>query len=280
MNRDQISNAKRVVIKIGSSTLTGKAGERLDKKNVDAIVEVVATLRSRGSEVVLVSSGAIATGLAPLGLHTRPTDLATQQAAASVGQGLLISHYSQSLARHSLLSSQVLLTIDDFTREEHYANAQRTLFKLIELDVVPIINENDSVGVQEIRFGDNDRLAALVAYLIGADLLVLVSDIDALYDALPSTPGAARVSQVENVAELQDIQIGGVGSSGVGSGGMVTKIDAARIATSVGITMLLTSLEKLSVALDGDDEGTIFKTSVVQKPASSHEDIKPFVSKP
>jgi glutamate 5-kinase len=185
-----------------------QSGEQLDKTHVDAIADIVAKLRNNGSEVVLVSSGAIATGLAPLGLTVRPTDLATQQAAASVGQGLLISYYNQALTRHSLLSSQVLITIDDFVREEHYQNAQRTLFKLLELGVVPIINENDTVGVQEIRFGDNDRLAALVAHLIGADFLVLVSDIDALYDAPPTQANAKRISHVPDVNALEGVQIG------------------------------------------------------------------------
>ena len=279
MNRDQISNAKRVVIKIGSSTLTGKAGEQLDSTHVDAIADIVAKLRDSGSEVILVSSGAIATGLAPLGMSTRPTDLATQQAAASVGQGLLISYYNQALSQHKLLSSQVLLTIDDFVRPEHYENAQRTLFKLLELKVVPIINENDTVGVQEIRFGDNDRLAALVAHLIGADFLILVSDIDALYDAPPSTPEAQRISTIPDVNNLEGIQIGGVGASGVGSGGMVTKIDAAKIATSAGITMLLTSLEKLPLALSGSDEGTLFEATA-EVGASSYDQIMSFFVKP
>lgn len=279
MNRYQISNAKRVVIKIGSSTLTGKAGEQLDSTHVDAIADIVAKLRDSGSEVILVSSGAIATGLAPLGMSTRPTDLATQQAAASVGQGLLISYYNQALSQHKLLSSQVLLTIDDFVRPEHYENAQRTLFKLLELKVVPIINENDTVGVQEIRFGDNDRLAALVAHLIGADFLILVSDIDALYDAPPSTPEAQRISTVPDVNNLEGIQIGGVGASGVGSGGMVTKIDAAKIATSAGITMLLTSLEKLPLALSGSDEGTLFEATA-EVGASSYDQIMSFFVKP
>jgi len=279
MNRDQISNAQRVVIKIGSSTLTGKAGEQLDTTHVDAITDIVAKLRDSGSEVILVSSGAIATGLAPLGMSTRPTDLATQQAAASVGQGLLISYYNQALSRHKLLSSQVLLTIDDFVRPEHYENAQRTLFKLLELKVVPIINENDTVGVQEIRFGDNDRLAALVAHLIGADFLILVSDIDALYDAPPSNPEARRISTVPDVNNLEGIQIGGVGTSGVGSGGMVTKIDAAKIATSAGITMLLTSLEKLPLALSGSDEGTLFEATA-EVGASSYDQIMSFFIKP
>ena len=210
MKRNQIGSATRVVIKIGSSTLTGKAGEQLDKNNVESIVEVVAHLRAKGKEVVLVSSGAIAAGLAPLGMSVRPKDLATQQAAASVGQGLLISYYNEAFTRHSLISSQVLLTIDDVVRRAHYQNAQRTLFKLLQLGVVPIINENDTVGVQEIRFGDNDRLAALVSHLIGADLLVLVTDIDGLYDAPPSSPGAKRIADQIGLGEgrLATEQIG------------------------------------------------------------------------
>ena len=215
--------------------------------------------------MVVVSSGAIATGLAPLGFTSRPKDLATQQAVASVGQGLLIARYNDSFSRHSIISSQVLLTIDDVVRRSHYQNAQRTLFKLIQLGVVPIINENDSVGVQEIRFGDNDRLAALVSHLIGADLLVLVTDIDSLYDAPPTRENSKRISYVESVANLGDIEIGGIGSSGVGSGGMVTKIEAARICTGAGITALLTSLAHLNKALAGEDVGTIFKASEQKK---------------
>jgi len=267
MNRDQILNAKRVVIKIGSSTLTGKAGEQLDKSQVKKIVDVVATLREAGKEVVLVSSGAIAAGLAPLGMTVRPKDLATQQAAASVGQGLLISYYSEELSQRSLLASQVLLTIDDVVRRAHYQNAQRTLFKLLQLGVVPIINENDTVGVQEIRFGDNDRLAALVSHLISGDLLILVTDIDSLYDAPPSNPSAKRISHVSDLTNLSDVQIGGVGSSGVGSGGMVTKIEAARISTGAGVSMLLTSLDKLPTALKGEDVGTFFQASSDRKPS-------------
>jgi glutamate 5-kinase len=232
MNREAVTSAKRVVIKIGSSSLTGKAGAALDDSSVEKIVKVVADLKSRGAEVLVVSSGAIAAGLAPLGLTTRPKDLATQQAAASVGQGLLIARYTDHLARHKITASQVLLTTEDVVRRSHYQNAQRTLTKLISLGVVPIINENDSVGTQEIRFGDNDRLAALVALLVNADLLVLVSDIDALYDAPPSQAGAKPIHEVANISEIDSLTLGGAGSAGVGSGGMVTKVEAARISTS------------------------------------------------
>ncbi len=261
------ASAKRVVLKVGSSSLTGSAGSELNTSAVDSLTEIVAGLKAAGKEVVVVSSGAIAAGLAPLGLTSRPKDLATQQAAASVGQGLLVAQYTQAFKKHSLVASQVLLTIEDVVRRSHYQNAQRTLFRLLQLGVVPIINENDSVGTQEIRFGDNDRLAALVSHLIGADLLVLVSDIDALYDAPPSQPGATRIAHVTSLADLAQAEVGGVGASGVGSGGMVTKIEAARISTGAGIAMFLTSLAKLPGAIAGDDVGTIFDPVHDRKPS-------------
>ena len=259
MNRGAITSAKRVVIKIGSSSLTGSAGSELDPHAVQKVVDLAFSLKKRGADVVVVSSGAIAAGLAPLGLKVRPKDLATQQAAASVGQGLLIAQYGEKFKAHGVISSQVLLTTEDVVRRSHYANAQQTLTKLLTLGVVPIINENDTVGTQEIRFGDNDRLAALVALLIQADLLVLVSDIDALYDAPPTQSGAQPIRYVANMSDIESISLGGAGSSGVGSGGMVTKVEAARIATSAGIPMLLTSLHESGHALAGEDLGTFFE---------------------
>ena len=258
MDRTYVTSAKRIVIKIGSSSLTGAAGSQLDAAAVEKIVSVIADLKARGAEVALVSSGAIAAGLAPLKLTTRPKDLATQQAAASVGQGLLIARYNQAFSEHSILASQVLLTTEDIVRRSHYQNAHQTLAKLLSLGVVPIINENDTVGTQEIRFGDNDRLAALVALLIGADLLVLISDIDALYDAPPSQAGAKAIHEVISMADIESIALGGAGSAGVGSGGMVTKVEAARISTSAGIPMLLTSLAQSSEAIAGEKVGTLF----------------------
>ena len=254
-------NAKRIVIKVGSSTLTGSAGTSLNGQAVAKLVDAVAELKSAGKEVIVVTSAAIAAGMAPLGLTERPTDLATQQASASVGQGLLIAKYSEEFTRHNIVSSQVLVTGDDLSRDLHKENAKRTLMRLLELGVVPIINENDSVGTEEIRLGDNDRLAALVLQLIGADLLVLVSDIDALYDAPPTQAGSNRIAKVTNFAELKGIEIGGVGASGVGSGGMVTKIQAAEIAIVSGANMLLTDLAHLSDALSGKDFGTIFTSN-------------------
>jgi len=258
MDRNAVTSAKRIVIKIGSSSLTGTAGSQLDSASVEKIVSVIAALKSRGAEVALVSSGAIAAGLSPLKLTTRPKDLPTQQAAASVGQGLLIARYNEAFSAHSILSSQVLLTTEDIVRRSHYQNAHQTLAKLLSLGVVPIINENDTVGTQEIRFGDNDRLAALVALLIGADLLVLVSDIDALYDAPPSQAGAQAIHEVLSMSDIESIALGGAGSAGVGSGGMVTKVEAARISTSAGIPMLLTSLAQSAEAISGSKVGTFF----------------------
>src|SRR6185503_18406126 len=183
--RAQVAQAGRVVVKVGSSSLTTAEGG-IDPVRLAALVDALAGVRARGAEVVLVSSGAIAAGLAPLDLPRRPRDLATQQAAASVGQGLLVQPYNQAFARHGIVAGHVLLTVDDVTRRSHYRNAYRTFAKLLELGVLPVVNENDTVATSEIRFGDNDRLAALVAHLVHADLLLLLSDVDGLYDGNPA----------------------------------------------------------------------------------------------
>ena len=263
-SREEVLKAKRVVLKVGSSSLTGSAGAGLDTNAVDKLVDAVAILRKRGVEVLVVSSGAIAAGLSPLGLTTRPKDLATQQAAASVGQGLLIYRYTESFARHGITASQVLITSDDVVRRSHYRNAQRTFDRLLALGVVPVINENDTVGTQEIRFGDNDRLAALVSHLVHADLLILLSDIDALYDAPPTSANAKQITDVRDFGLLDDAQIGGAGNAGVGSGGMVTKVEAARIATGAGIPVVLTSLANVSSAVSGAEIGTLFHANGVR----------------
>ena len=233
-----VAGARRVVVKVGSSSLTTAAGG-IDPARVRQLVEVLAAARGRGAEVVLVSSGAIAAGLAPLGLTRRPRPLAAQQAAASVGQGLLAHRYQEEFARHGLVTGQVLLTAEDVTRRAHYRNAYQTFAKLLELGVLPIVNENDTVATSEIRFGDNDRLAALVAHLVHADLLVLLSDVDGLYDGPPSRPGARLLPDVRSAADLDAVTIGSPGAAGVGTGGMVTKVEAARIATGAGIPVVL-----------------------------------------
>ncbi|WP_415940919.1 glutamate 5-kinase [Streptomyces sp. 067-1] len=255
--RQAVGEARRIVVKVGSSSLTTAAGG-LDADRVDALVDVLAKVRGADKEVVLVSSGAIAAGLAPLGLRRRPRDLARQQAAASVGQGLLVARYTASFARYGVRVGQVLLTSDDMSRRAHHRNASRTLDKLLAMGAFPIVNENDTVATDEIRFGDNDRLAALVAHLVRADLLVLLSDVDGVYDGDPSRPDTSRIAEVRAPADLADIEIGSAGKAGVGTGGMATKVEAARIAAGAGIPVVLTSAVHAADALAGGDTGTYF----------------------
>jgi glutamate 5-kinase len=255
--RARIASAPRIVVKVGSSSLT-KSGGGLDVERIDALVGQIAARRTAGHQVVLVSSGAIATGFPPLGLKRRPRDLATQQAAASVGQGILVAQYSSSFSMHGLTVGQVLVTADDVIRRSHYRNAQRTLFRLLDLGVVPIVNENDTVATDEIRFGDNDRLAALVAHVVQADALVLLSDVDGLYDGPPSREGATMITDVRGPSDLEGVRIGGTGGAGVGLGGMTTKVEAAAIATSAGIPVLLASAAQVSEALATAAVGTVF----------------------
>ncbi|MEV7724169.1 glutamate 5-kinase [Streptomyces sp. NPDC101733] len=256
--RQGVSDARRIVVKVGSSSLTTAAGG-LDADRVDALVDVLAKARSGGEkEIVLVSSGAIAAGLSPLGLARRPKDLARQQAAASVGQGLLVARYTASFARYGIRVGQVLLTTDDTSRRAHYRNAYRTLDQLLAMGALPVVNENDTVATDEIRFGDNDRLAALVAHLVRADLLVLLSDVDGLYDGNPSLPGTTRIDEVRGPGDIAHVSIGSAGKAGVGTGGMVTKVEAARIAAAAGIPVVLTSASQAADALAGRPTGTHF----------------------
>ena len=263
--RAQVAAAHRVVVKIGSSSLTTAEGG-IDPERVHALVDALAATRARGAEVVLVSSGAIAAGLAPLGLPRRPRDLATQQAAASVGQGLLVRRYNEEFARHGIVAGQVLLTADDVTRRSHYRNAYRTFAKLLELGVLPVVNENDTVATSEIRFGDNDRLAALVAHLVHADLLVLLSDVDGLYDGNPAKGGATLLGDVLPDTDLAALDIGRAGSAGLGTGGMHTKVEAARIATGAGVPVVLTSASLAAEALAGEAVGTVFHPTGKRRP--------------
>jgi len=255
-DRQQLATAARVVVKVGSSSLTSPDG-RLDPQRLRALVDVLAARRAAGGQVVLVSSGAIAAAIGPLGLSARPRDLATQQAAASVGQGLLVAHYTRAFADHGLRVGQVLLTADDTVRRGHYRNASRALTRLLDLGVVPVINENDAVATEEIRFGDNDRLAALVSHLVQADALVLLTDVDALYTAAPSRPGARRIARVDGPGDLEGVDVSRRGSA-VGTGGMVTKLESVAISTQFGIPVVLTSAAQAAQALAGEDVGTWF----------------------
>jgi glutamate 5-kinase len=262
--RAVLRDAKRVVVKVGSSSLTSIQGG-ISEESVLALVEALAERRNGRTEVILVSSGAIAAGLAPLGLARRPRDLATQQAAASVGQGRLMSRYTQAFSVHGITVSQVLLTAEDLVRRTQHANAFRALDRLLNLGVVPIVNENDTVATHEIRFGDNDRLAALVAHLVRADALLLLSDVDSVYDG-PPKDGARRIAEVGGPEDLAGVVVGSAGKAGVGTGGMATKVQAASIAAGSGIPALVTSTANAQAALRGEDVGTWFSVQGDRKP--------------
>ncbi|MYM20841.1 glutamate 5-kinase [Brevibacterium sp. 5221] len=251
-----IRDAGRVVVKIGSSSLTAPGG--LNFEHLNALAIELAGQRAAGREVILVSSGAIAAGMGPMGLRVRPKDLATQQAAAGVGQGILMSAYSLALSDFQIVPAQVLLAPDELIRRTQYRNAQRAIDRMLTLGFLPIVNENDAVATHEIRIGDNDRLAALVAQLTHADALVLLSDVDALYTAPPSDPGSERVAFVPGAEALARLTIGGTGAAGVGTGGMTTKVQAATMVADSGIPTVLTAAANAPAALAGEDVGTYF----------------------
>lgn len=255
--REEIAVARRIVVKLGTSSLVNASGE-LDSAKIDRIVDAIESRIARGSDVIVVSSGAIAAGMAPLGLKARPRDLATKQAAASVGQIHLAQVWGASFARYGRTIGQVLLTQSDAGSRERARNAQRTIDRLRQMGAVPIVNENDTVATSEMRFGDNDRLSAIVATLISADALVLLSDVDGLYTTNPADPGAMLIDEVRSGNDLAGIQ---AGDGGVfGTGGMAAKVSAARLATRGGVPVLLTATEKIDAALETAQVGTVFHT--------------------
>ncbi|MCX6501156.1 MAG: glutamate 5-kinase [Microbacterium sp.] len=263
--RSDLATARRIVVKVGSSSISGENAEK-----IEPLVDALAAAHARGTEVVLVSSGAIATGMPFLDLETRPTDLATQQAAAAVGQNVLIYRYQRSLRPFGIVAGQVLLTAGDFEDPTHRSNAGRAMERLLGLRILPIVNENDTVATHEIRFGDNDRLAALVAQLIGADALVLLSDIACLYTRPPDEPGAMPIDRVAFGDDMSGFQFGSVVVNSVGTGGAATKVSAARLAAASGVGVLVTSADLVSEALAGDEIGTWFEPdkTVVMNPVT------------
>ena len=255
--RGAVAGARRLVVKVGSSSLSSVSGG-LDVSRLDALVDAVATRAATGTQVVLVSSGAIAAGLAPLGFARRPRDLASQQAAASVGQLHLTRAYADAFARHDRVVGQVLLTSHDVVRRAPYRNAQRTFERLLGLGVVPVVNENDTVATDEIRFGDNDRLAALVAHIVGADALVLLSDVDGVYDDDPRAPGASMLDEVAGVSDLERVRVARPGAGAVGTGGMASKLAAADLASGAGVPVLVAGAAEAATALGSGAVGTVF----------------------
>jgi len=262
-----LKNIKKMVIKIGSSSLTSKAGG-LDKVSVKRFVNEVSSLIKRGMEVIIVTSGAIAAGLENLSIKKKPEDITLLQAAASIGQVELMRLYSNFFLTSGLKIGQILLTHEDTTRRKQYLNIRNTIKKLISLNIVPVINENDSVAVDEIKFGDNDELAALVAILAESDILIILTDIDGMYDKNPRIYSDAKlISYIDKINEDIEKAAGGIGST-YGIGGMESKIKAAKICSFSGIKTIIANSKRkniLNKIIAGEDVGTFFAPQTVKK---------------
>ncbi|MBR7160575.1 MAG: glutamate 5-kinase [Clostridia bacterium] len=250
----------KIVVKVGSSTLTHKTG-RLNIRHIEDFVKVLSDIKNAGNEIILVSSGAIAMGVGKLQLSSRPTDIATKQAAAAVGQCELMYTYDKLFGEHNHTVAQKQLTADDLRDDKRHQNFENTMSTLLSLGVIPIINENDTVSTQEIVIGDNDTLSAIVAESVKADLLILLSDIDGLYDKDPHKYSDAKlIREVRSLTPEIYALAGGSGSS-LGTGGMVTKLKAAEIATTSGVDMVITNgndMNSLYDIVDGKMIGTRF----------------------
>lgn len=265
MNRDRLKDKKRIVVKIGSSSLTHAETGETDLIKLEKLVRELCDYRNRGIEVVLVSSGAIAVGSRTLGLKGRPTDRALKQACASVGQAKLMVIYQKLFAEYNHIASQILMTKNTMLNPLNRENAQNTFEKLLELGVIPIVNENDTISTYELdklqQFGDNDTLSAVVTAMIHADLLILLSDIDGLYTDDPHRNPKARF--IDTVEELTDemMRLGKGAVTEVGTGGMATKLASARIATAAGADMIIANGRDVGILhelLDGARKGTLF----------------------
>lgn len=267
-SRAEITSAKRLVIKVGSSSLTS-AGGGLNIERVQSIIAAIAAAQANLVQVVLVSSGAVAAGLPALKLTARPTDLAQQQAAASIGQGLLIAQYAAAAAAQGFAVGQVLLTQEDITRRSNYRNAKQTFEALLQLKVLPIVNENDVVATAELKYGDNDRIAALVTHLVDADALIILTDVAGLMDGSPADPASNRIAELESLADFEALGIDTNQRSKVGSGGMRSKLEAAAIAASGGVPTLICHVDQLAAALAGESIGTLFHASTINNSARS-----------
>ena len=261
MDRQTISNAKRLVIKVGSALLTND-GAGIDRQAIDAWVEQIAKLLSAGKEVVLVSSGAVAEGLVRLGIDTRPESIHMLQSAAAVGQMGLIQTYETSFRRFERQTAQILLDHDDMANRERYLNARSVIQTLMELNVVPIVNENDTVVTDEIRFGDNDRLAALVANLVDADLLLILTDKDGMYDANPDKNKDAQLITQALASDSNLDALAGSSNGALGRGGMQTKLEAARLASRSGCNTVIAggrNQDILTRICEGENLGTFLQ---------------------
>ena len=256
-----ISDKKRIVVKIGTSTLTHSTG-MLNIRSTERLIKVLSDLKNSGKEVILVSSGAIGVGCGKLGLASKPKDTPSKQAIAAIGQCELMYFYDRQFANYNHTVAQVLMTKDIVENESRRINCQNTLTKLLNIGVIPVINENDTVAVDELEFGDNDTLSAIVASIVNADLLIILSDIDGLYDKDPhSCEDSKLIETVENIDDTIISLAQGAGSK-LGTGGMITKIHAAQIASKSGIDMVIMNGRKPKLMydlFDGKAVGTLFK---------------------
>jgi len=258
-----IRQAKRIVVKVGTSSLTYGSG-KLNLTQMEKLVRDLSDIANQGKEVVLVSSGAVGAGMGKLGLHQRPRTIPEKQAVAAIGQGILMHIYEKLFAEYSQTVAQVLLTRSDLMDRRRYLNARNALTTLLSMQVLPVVNENDTVAIEGLKFGDNDTLAAQVAGLISAEILIILSDIDGLYSADPRRHANARlIPLIDEVTPDIEALAGGVGSS-LAQGGMVTKLRAARIAASSGIFMIVASSSQEQIVrrvLEGEEIGTLFLPS-------------------
>ena len=258
-DRSALKEAKRIVVKVGTSTITYANGKR-NFEQIDRLARELADLQNQGKEMILVTSGAVAVGVDRLGLSEKPKTIPGKQAAAAVGQGILMHTYEKLFAEYGQIVAQVLLTKTESLDRHRYTNSRNTFMELLKNRVIPIVNENDVVALDELKIGDNDNMSALVAGIVDADLVVILSDVDGLYTANPQThPEAKLVSIVSDITPEIEASAGGVGSS-LGTGGMFTKIQAAKAATSSGIHLAIArGDEKYAIAriLQGENIGTV-----------------------
>ena len=258
--REQIKDAKRIVVKVGTSTLLYPNG-KINLYRIEHLARELSDLASQGREVILVTSGAIGAGMVRMGLSERPDSMQEKQALASVGQVLLMHLYDKFFTEYGQVAGQVLLTKENFANHNQYINARNTLMAMLKSGIIPVINENDAVTVAEVKIGDNDTLSATVAAIVDADVLIILSDIDGVYDAYPQThPEAKLLSEIKEITSGVEAMAGGAGSA-VGTGGMATKIEAAKIATAAGVTMFIASGGEngmLGRIIAGEDVGTVF----------------------
>ena len=258
--REQIKDAKRIVVKVGTSTLLYPNG-KINLYRIEHLARELSDLASQGREVILVTSGAIGAGMVRMGLSERPDSMQEKQALASVGQVLLMHLYDKFFTEYGQVAGQVLLTKENFANHNQYINARNTLMAMLKSGIIPVINENDAVTVAEVKIGDNDTLSATVAAIVDADVLIILSDIDGVYDANPQThPEAKLLSEIKEITSGVEAMAGGAGSA-VGTGGMATKIEAAKIATAAGVTMFIASGGEngmLGRIIAGEDVGTVF----------------------